>query len=37
MPLSESFSFKYNSSQAGTSFANVKFEESSINVNIKLR
>jgi len=37
MPLSEPFSFKYNSIREGTSFAFDKFEESSTTVNIKMR
>ena len=37
MPLSLPFSFKYNSSKDGTSFANVQFEESDTNVNVKMR
>ncbi len=37
MPLSESFSFKYNSSLEGTSFAKDQIEETSTNVNVKLR
>jgi len=37
MALSEPFSFKYNSSKKGTSFANDRFEESITNVNIKMR
>jgi len=35
--LNDPFNFKYNSSSAGTSLSNVKFEEGSTNVNIKVR
>lgn len=35
--LNFSFNFKYNSSQKGTSFANVLIEESETIVNVKLR
>ena len=37
MPISESFSFKYTSSLKGTSFAKDQIEETSTNVNVKLR
>ncbi len=37
MVLSKAFSFKYNSSQAGTSFATDKIEETTTNINVKLR
>ena len=35
--LNKPFSFKYNSSQAGTNFATDKIEETTTNVNVKLR
>jgi len=35
--LGQIFSFKYNSSQAGTSFVQDQQEETSTNVNIKMR
>ena len=35
--LSQSVSFKYNSSLEGTSFAKDQIEETSTNVNVKLR